>query len=430
MAKFPANARQIRNFAVIVLSSIIVGLPVISQPLGLLNDWSNPVSAPTDIENQPAETTPITKPAYSGSGEDYSDSTFNRGVNEYAIDSGELDLSGQIRPANEEDQDPEETAAPGETTEPEDARDPGDLAEPSDPSATPALPFVFEDVSFTGYVATGNLNVRSRPAVESAAIARLSLNDTLQVTGVGDSWTRVIYDGQTAYVFSNYLSDSMVFEQVSQTVYVTSNTLNLRKEPSTESDSITKLSRNTKLTRIGIGDGWSKVKTSSGQVGYVSSQYLTRNAPYTASTSTSSGSSSGSGTTYSGNIGIVVDAAYRALGVEYVSGGSSMSGFDCSGFTSWAYRQAGITISRSASTYLSVGVSVPYSQIQLGDIVCIDHRAYDGKTSVTHVGIYVGNDIMIHASSSHDAVVKRSVSDYMRSNPRYILVSIRRVITG
>lgn len=429
MAKFPANARQIRNFAVIVLSSIIVGLPVISQPLGLLNERSNPVSAPADIENQPSETTSETQPAFNGTIEDYSDSTFNRGVSGYAIDPGELNLSGQIRPANEEDQDPEETARPDEPITDE-TSDPGDLTGPAESDETPALVFVFEDAGYLGYVATGSLNVRSRPAVESAAIAKLSLNDTLQVTGVGENWTRVIYNGQTAYVFSNYLSDSMIFEQVSQTVYVSSSTLNLRQEPSTDGAVITKFSKNTKLTRIGIGDGWSKVKTSSGQVGYVSSQYLTRNAPYTPSSSTSSSSSSGSGATYAGNIGIVVDAAYRALGVDYVYGGSSMSGFDCSGFTSWAYRQAGINISRASTAYFSVGVSVSYSQMQPGDIICIDHRSSDGISSITHVGLYVGNDIMIHASSSHDAVVKRSVSDYMRSNPKYVILSIRRVITG
>lgn len=426
MAKFPANARTFRNFAVIVLTSIVVGLPIISQPLGLMTGWNDTVSTPTDIEIQSEVTEQVTQPGYAGTAEDYSDSSFNRGVSEYAIDPYELDLSGQIRPENEEDQDPEETAAPAET------QDPGDLSQPLETSEAPSLQFVFEEASYTGFVATGSLNVRARPATESAAIAKLSLNDTLQVTGTGDGWTRVIYNSQTAYVYSKYLSSSMIFEQVSQTVYVTSSTLNLRNEPSTDSTSITKLSKNTKLTRIGIGDGWSKVKTSSGKVGYVSSQYLTRTAPYTptsAPAASSSTASSSSGRTYSGSIGTVVDAAYRALGVEYVSGGSSMSGFDCSGFTSWVYRQAGITISRSASTYLSVGTSVPYSQIQPGDIVCIDHRA-DGVTSVTHVGIYVGNGIMIHASSSHDAVVKRGVDDYMRSNPKYILVSIRRVITG
>lgn len=424
MPIIPTNARQIRNFAVIVLTSIVVGLPIISQPLGLMTSWADPASAPTDIASQTTETESVDQPAFSGEFEDFSDSSFNRGVSEFAIDPEELDLSGQIRPANEEDQDPEETAGPVES------EDPGDLSKPADTTEAPTPMFVFEDADFIGYVATGSLNVRARPAVESVALAKLSLNDTFQVTGIGNGWTRIIYEGQTAYVYSEYLSDSMVFEQVSQTVYVTSNTLNLREGPSTESALITKLSKNAKLTRIGIGDGWSKVKTSSGQIGYVTSQYLTRNAPYTAPKTTSTSSSSGSGATYSGNIGIVVDAAYRALGVEYVSGGSSMSGFDCSGFTSWVYRQAGITISRSASTYLSVGVSVSYGNMQPGDIICIDHRYSDGRTSITHVGVYVGNGIMIHASSSHDAVVKRSVSDYMSSNPRYVLVSIRRVITG
>ncbi|KID30498.1 NlpC/P60 family protein [Prauserella rugosa] len=93
-----------------------------------------------------------------------------------------------------------------------------------------------------------------------------------------------------------------------------------------------------------------------------------------------------------------VDAALGKRGSPYVYGATGPDTFDCSGLTSWAYQQAGISIPRTASSQQSgAGTPVSRDQLQPGDLVFFGSPAY-------HVGIYVGNDQMVHAPTEGDVV--------------------------
>ena len=88
------------------------------------------------------------------------------------------------------------------------------------------------------------------------------------------------------------------------------------------------------------------------------------------------------------------------IGVPYVYGGSSPSGFDCSGFTSWVYRQAGISIPRTASQQQASATRV--STPQPGDLVFFGYPAY-------HVGIYVSPGRMVDAQRPGTVVGYHSI---------------------
>lgn len=87
----------------------------------------------------------------------------------------------------------------------------------------------------------------------------------------------------------------------------------------------------------------------------------------------------------------VLNYAYKFLGTPYVWGGSTPSGFDCSGFTSYVYRNFGVSLPRVSRSQATVGTKVSYSDLQAGDLV------FFGSGSISHVGIYIGGGNMIHS---------------------------------
>ena len=104
----------------------------------------------------------------------------------------------------------------------------------------------------------------------------------------------------------------------------------------------------------------------------------------------------------SGSLGAVVSAAYSGVGTPYVWGGKGPGGWDCSGFTAWAYAQAGITIPSSTSALLGSGQFVRTSSPKPGDLVF--------QNGGSHVGIYVGNGQMIGAQNPSVGTILHDVT--------------------
>jgi peptidoglycan DL-endopeptidase LytE len=104
----------------------------------------------------------------------------------------------------------------------------------------------------------------------------------------------------------------------------------------------------------------------------------------------------------------VIQAAYRNLGARYVWGASRPGAFDCSGFTMYVMRQSGISLPHSSSAQFRMGRSVSRSNLQAGDLMFF---SLGTRGVVGHVGLYIGNGRMIHASTPSTGVIVSSLSE-------------------
>jgi cell wall-associated NlpC family hydrolase len=110
----------------------------------------------------------------------------------------------------------------------------------------------------------------------------------------------------------------------------------------------------------------------------------------------------------------VIDYAKQFMGIKYVFGGSTPSGFDCSGFTMYVFKKINIDLPHSASAQASMGIAVSKSELMPGDLVFF--QTY--KKGISHVGIYIGGGQFIEASSSRGIAVTSLSSSYYA--PRYM----------
>lgn len=125
--------------------------------------------------------------------------------------------------------------------------------------------------------------------------------------------------------------------------------------------------------------------------------------------------------TYANTSDNVISKAKEHIGVPYRMGGTSPSGFDCSGFIYYVFNQIGMTLPRTAAGQYGAGTSVSKSNLEPGDLVFFETY----KRGPSHSGIYVGDNQFIHASSSRGIMIS-SINDPHYWAPRYL--GARRVL--
>ena len=250
----------------------------------------------------------------------------------------------------------------------------------------------------TGLVTADGINFRSGPSTDDAIIGELSKDDALAIISVADGWCQVAWNGQEGYVSGLYVAVDGIPLKDPKGV-ITGNYVNVRSGPSTDTSILTKVSTGVTVELVSLSDNWYAVRYN-GMDGYICADYVRL---YTGSAS--GGSAVGSD---------VVDTALSLLGVPYVYGGSSPRGFDCSGFTMYVFGLHGYSLPHTATgQWNNSGTYVEKSDLQPGDLVLFcDPAASNGK-ACSHVGIYIGDNQFVHASSGSRRIQIDSLSlDY------------------
>lgn len=263
-----------------------------------------------------------------------------------------------------------------------------------------------------GAVSGTGVRMRSGAGTDYDILKTLDKGTVVELTAVEGDWYRISYEGQRGFVSAQYITRYDTAGGLNAAGKVTADVLNIRAAAKSGSTSLGTVTNGTVIAVTGIETGGWFAVSYNGVSGYVASQYvlicspasITSAADKPAGTADAAESTETAETTEatdstvspSASASDIVSVAQQYLGVPYVYGGSSPSGFDCSGFTMYVFAQVGISLPHGATSQLSYGTEVSRSNLQPGDLVFFQ----DYGAVASHVGIYIGGDQFIHASSS------------------------------
>ncbi len=288
------------------------------------------------------------------------------------------------------------------------------------------------------------VNVRKGPSEEEEVVGKLYDKSAGQVLEEADGWYKIssgtIEEGyvKKEYVVTGSEAEELAKEVGTRMATVVTETLRVREDAGTDSTILGLIPEGEELVVKEEVEGWVKVSIEEGE-GWVSIDYVTLRTDYVQAESkeeeaarlakeeaarkaaqaaavkkaaaakgqqvvgNSAGSSSGKA---------VANFACRFVGNPYVYGGTSLTnGADCSGFVMSVYANFGVSLPHSSSALRNVGYGVSLADAQPGDIIC-----YSG-----HVGIYVGNNTIVHASTAKTGIKYTSPVTYRQ------VLAVRRI---
>lgn len=316
-----------------------------------------------------------------------------------------------------------------------------------------------DEQDFSGLViarVTNYVNVRSLPSEEGEIVGKLYDKSVGEFIEEKDGWYKIVSGNCTGYVKGEYCvvgeeAEALAKEVGTTYAVVNTTTLKVRKEASTESSVLGLVPIEEELIVVEELDGWVKIAIEEGD-GYVSRDYVNLRTDFVhaesreeeearlakearareearaaaaateaaraqkkaetqakkaekseanqATIEAARNTAASSGGSEMGKA--VIDYATQFVGNSYVYGGSSLTnGTDCSGFVMSVYANFGVSLPHSSSALRSKGYDVGGLQnAQPGDIVC-----YSG-----HVGLYVGNGQIVHASTSKTGIIVSSAT--------------------
>ncbi len=273
---------------------------------------------------------------------------------------------------------------------------------------------------------TSSLNIRKKPSSSSQKVGILAKDGACIVESIDENgWAKVISGEVEGYAFAEYLimgdeAVDMAMETavLYATVKNTVSALNVRTEPSTNAEIITKVKAGerlvvTKEVVVNKDDAtsqvWVEVRMDDDEnenaVAYVSADYVT--VSYELNWASKY-------TPYGPDVSElrvnICDYAKKWIGTKYVWGGNSLTkGIDCSGFVQQVYKHFGYSTPRVSRDMAKKYTKISIKDLKPGDLIFYG-RVKDNY--INHVGIYIGNGQVIHSSTNYKGIAISSMYFY------------------
>ncbi|GMQ57562.1 C40 family peptidase [Vallitalea sediminicola] len=269
--------------------------------------------------------------------------------------------------------------------------------------------YVNIDNSSKSKVVITKAELRNSPNLLGNVLATIDVGQLVSIEYKTGDWFYVSTSQGKGYIHINSLSEAKSSDSKSlstspdtpekeskRVATVNTNILNVRQQPSINSNKIGKVYRNNTFEVLSELEDWVSIKISNGSTGYIYKDYVVISDKETITdTDTSSLRQQ------------IVSYSKQFLGNPYVWGGNSLTkGVDCSGFTQQVMKKFGISISRTSRSQINNGYRVSKNDLLPGDLVFFGYR-----NKISHVALYIGNNQVIHANNRKTGIIINNLSD-------------------